>query len=117
MLKVADTVKITRSGNGAMRAVERCLQEIPFASLTDVRVGSSTSSDQADFLVNLALAGEKHTIIVDVESSGQPRSIRDAVNQLYRSREAFPDAYGVIVAPYISPRGAAICEREGVGYV
>lgn len=56
-------------------------------------------------------------LIGEVKSSGQPRLARDAINQVLRYTASFPNAYGVFVAPYISPQAAQICSDEGVGYV
>jgi hypothetical protein len=39
--------------------------------------------------------------------------MREATNQLARFREQWPDAYGVVMAPYISPKAAVICREEG----
>jgi len=42
---------------------------------------------------------------------------REAVNQLLRYRDLFPEAYGVFMAPYISPNAAKICAKEDIGYI
>jgi hypothetical protein len=42
---------------------------------------------------------------------------REAVNQLIRYRDSFPNAYSVFMAPYISPQAADICLKDGVGYI
>lgn len=55
-------------------------------------------------------------VIVEVKDLGQPRIVRDAVNQLARFTGNIPNAYGVIMAPYISPAAAEICRQEGMGY-
>jgi hypothetical protein len=73
---------------------------------------------EADLVVDLKTQdGSGLRIVVEVKTSGQPRLARDATNQLLRLREVFPDAYGVFMAPYISPQAAEICAKAGVGYL
>lgn len=55
--------------------------------------------------------------MVEVKRNGQPRLARDAVNQLLRWVVKKPGAYGILAAPYISPKAAEICKAAGVGYV
>jgi hypothetical protein len=42
---------------------------------------------------------------------------REAVNQLLRYRNNYPNAYFIFMAPYISPQAAEICTKDGVGYL
>jgi hypothetical protein len=56
------------------------------------------------------------TLLVEVKTFGQPRLVRNAVNQLLRFRSEFPNAYGIVMAPYISTQAAEICLKDGFGY-
>ena len=80
-----------------------------------VRLAKESSSLQAgpDSLLQVKTQAGKTTLIVDVRSVGQPRVVREAVNHLASFREQWPDAYGVVMAPYISPKAAVICREEG----
>jgi hypothetical protein len=89
------------------------LEKIPFLKV----VSTKKQRDGVDLIVNLALNGKKQILIVELRSNGQPRMAREAVNQLIRYRDSFPDSYGVFMAPYISPRAAEICMKDGVGYI
>src|SRR6185503_947670 len=66
--------------------------------------------------------GESWMIIGEVKSEGQPRHIRGAALQVkdYVQRLSSVDpgtrAYGVVLAPYISPASAQICTEAGVGF-
>ncbi len=100
----------------AYQALERCLAEVSFARLEPIAPSPDCDYD-IDMLMNLRLpAGEKR-LMIEVKSSGEPRHVREAINQLYRYRESCPEAYGIIITPYVSPRSAGICAAEGVGYV
>lgn len=102
----------------ALKAIEACLADVPFAQLM-VSGGWEPIADgpRPAVVVRLALPDREQVLVVEVRSSGQPRLIREAVNQLLRYLREFPGAYGVVVAPYISSAAAEICAREGIGYV
>ena len=70
-----------------------------------------------DFLIRIALPGGEKYLVVEIKTNGQPRLARDAVNQILRYRDLFPDSYGVFLAPYISPKSGEICKKEGIGYL
>jgi hypothetical protein len=100
----------------AQRAVLACLQAVPFLKIED----SEPDPDPAggpDFTLQVKLPTGRRALVARVRANGQPRAARDAVNQILRDLEGFSGAYGVFVAPYISPQAAEICEREGVGHV
>ena len=102
----------------AAEAVRACLGEVPFIRVKRTRANVRQGDVEADLVVDLQIKdGAPLRIVVEVKTSGQPRLARDAANQLLRLRRAFPDAYGVFVAPYISPQAAEICAKEGVGYL
>ncbi|MFW6115719.1 MAG: type IV toxin-antitoxin system AbiEi family antitoxin [Chloroflexota bacterium] len=67
-------------------------------------------------LVARASVGEVGTtLVVHVKSSGQPRYLRQVIAELEGMDLAGANAYPVIAAPYVSPRGMAICRRHQVG--
>jgi len=96
-------------------ALRTCLEDIPFVRLERVESASTTGSNPPDFVAHLALPQREQLLLVEARGSGEPRLAREAANRLARYRQALPDAYGVFVAPYISPRAAEICVREGIG--
>jgi hypothetical protein len=101
----------------AKDALLECIQEIPF--LEDIEVCRELSSDGGRVSIHVVVHsnGEVRSVIAEVKNNGEPRFARQAANQLLRNlREARSD-YGVFIAPYISPRAASICEKEGIGYV
>jgi hypothetical protein len=97
----------------AQSILKGTLEKIPFLKV----VSTKRQRDGVDLFVNLALNGKKQTLIVELKSNGQPRMAREAVNQLIRYRDSFPNSYSIFMAPYISPRAAEICLKDGVGYI
>lgn len=101
----------------AETALLACLKDIPFLQVRQSRKRLLKNGQTPDLLARLQLPDTEQILIAEVKRSGQPRYAREAVNQLFRYAQSIPDAYGVLVAPYISPQAAAVCMQEGVGYV
>jgi hypothetical protein len=105
--------KLEKSAEDALRA---CLSKVPFLKINNIRKEPGKGDKKPDLLVKLLLKDIKKDLLVEVKSNGQPRRAREAVNQLLRYQAVFPGAYGVFVAPYISPKASEICIKEGIGY-
>jgi hypothetical protein len=105
------------STQDAENLVTGCLAEVPFCTVAGIEDLRDEPEGEPDLLVDLRLPEGRHRLMVEVRASGQPRFVRAAVNQLVVLRRRYPDAYGVLVAPFISERSAAICQTEGVGFV
>ncbi|MFH1025783.1 MAG: type IV toxin-antitoxin system AbiEi family antitoxin [Nitrospirota bacterium] len=108
MKKESDEIEVK-----AEKALRDALEKIPFLKVKSIE----REQDGVDFLLNLALGDKKQDLLVEVKNNGQPRMARDAVNQLIRYRNTYPDAYLIFMAPYISPQAAEICMKDGVGYL
>lgn len=96
----------------ALNALRRCLEHVPLGELR-----SEPAPPEVDCLVRANLPRGQVRLILEVKTNGEPRHARDAVNTLLRARQAFPDAYPVFVAPYVSPRAATVCREAGVSYL
>ncbi|OGB88229.1 MAG: hypothetical protein A3H39_03305 [candidate division NC10 bacterium RIFCSPLOWO2_02_FULL_66_22] len=101
----------------AEKALRECLERVPFLSIKRIRREPRLGSASADIALRLKTPDGEQVVLVEVKSSGQPRVVREAVNQLLQYRSKVPEAYGVLVAPYISPQSARICVENGIGYV
>ena len=101
--------------------LRECLRDLPLVDDIEVKRGSDCGIGP-DFEVRVALPqlGREDVILVEVKPSGEPRHVRDAVNQLLRYRQELrqdkANVYMALVAPYISPRSAEACRQAGVGY-
>lgn len=113
MLKMAISMKSELDVEEAEKALRGVLEKVPFLKIKSIQ----REKDEVDLLVNLAIAGKKQTLVVEVKNTGQPRVAREAVNRLIRYRNTYPNAYFIFMAPYISPRAAEICKEDGVGYL
>ncbi|MGA2862930.1 MAG: type IV toxin-antitoxin system AbiEi family antitoxin [Verrucomicrobiota bacterium] len=99
----------------AREALLKCLQGVPFLRIEAQRE-SKVGNGRTDLRLQVKTPGGKSTLVVEVRKVGQPRVIREATNQLLRSKSELPGAYGVVMAPYISPQAAEICLNEGFGF-
>jgi hypothetical protein len=97
----------------AQNTLRGVLEKIPFLKVESIE----RERDGIDILVDLAVGDKKQILLVEAKSNGQPRIARDAVNQLIRYRNTYPNAYPIFMAPFISPQAAEICMTDGVGYV
>lgn len=101
--------------NKTEEAFQSCLEGVPFAVIRQVtREGGKSGPD---LLAEITLPDRSQRVILEAKTSGQPRLAREAVNQILRYQQSFLGAYGVFVAPYISPVAAEICIQEGIGYL
>src|SRR6266852_6185723 len=79
----------------------------------DAKIGGQV----ADLLARFQLAGQEHTLVVEVTPLGQPRQIRAAVTRLNEIRREIPGAYPVAAAVYIGPQSASILKSNNLGFV
>jgi hypothetical protein len=101
----------------AKEALLSCLSRVPFLKIGKIKRAVSKEGARPDFLVKLDYPEGKRNLIIEVKANGQPLLARQAVNQILRYKEFFPDSYGVFLAPYISPKAGEICKQEGIGYL
>jgi hypothetical protein len=117
MLKCSNTMKLTNQqlNDEAEKALRSFLGKIPFLRIEEIRKQSQLTEQGPDFLVKLSLPSGEKTLVGEAKNNGQPRLAKQAVYQLSRYREKYPDAYAIFIAPYISPQAEQVCQQEGVG--
>jgi len=103
----------------AEQALRKCLDEVPFLKVRrpPARRNPRKLGAEPDILFELQLPRGNKFLFAKFKKSGQPRLAREASNDLLRLGTSLPGSYGVFLAPYISPRAAEICTREGIGYL
>jgi len=101
----------------AEKALRTCLEKVPFLKIEEVRLEKAEKGLFPDVIVKTSMPEGEQIILLEVKNNGQPRMARDAVNQLLRYKEAFPNAYCVFCAPYISSASAEICRQDGAGFI
>ena len=100
----------------AAQRLREVLEEIPFVSVLRIEQQVPIAPGRVpDLVVEIDTSTGTRRLLVEVKTEGLPRTLRDAGEQLRAYVESLPDAYGVLVAPYISDRGRALCQQLGVG--
>jgi hypothetical protein len=98
-------------------ALVNCTEGIPFLKGPPKPIQLPEGDETPDLAARITLPKGEQRILFECKTIGQPRFARNAVNQILRHLDKYPDYYGVFVAPYISPRSAEICSKEGIGYL
>ena len=102
----------------AAEALAALLGQVLVVEAKDIRLEPPGSDYRADVVAQVTVSGKRHMLICECKSSGQPRHIRTALIQLreYASRLG-KNATPILIAPYLSPEGQAICRESGAGYL
>ena len=113
-MKLSDKELVDKAEN----AIRTCLEGVPFIKINEILKNTGPTHLRPDLWIKLAVSYGEQDLIAEVKSSGEPRLVREAAAQLLKYRySAPPGTYGVLVAPFISPRAAEICAEEKIGHV
>ena len=110
-------LKIAATDEIAEQALWDCLNEVPFLQGHKVEQRLIPEPGRPEIIARMKIGEKEKTILAEVRPNGQPRSVRDAITSLSGYLQTYADAYGVVLAPFITPESARICRQEGVGYV
>lgn len=99
-------------------AIRACFASIPFVRINQVLGESEAKNLGPDFWIKLGVPYGEQDLIAEVKNSGEPRYVREAAGQILKYRySAPPGSYGILIAPFISPRAAEICAEEKIGFI
>ncbi len=93
------------------------LKEIPFVQVKHIEQRIVPQTGRPEIIAKIQIGNNEKLVLAEVKANGQPRLVREAVRDIAKYRETFLNAYGIIIAPDITPNGARICKSEGVGYL
>lgn len=93
------------------------LEEVPFVRLKGWKRQVRLRAGKPDLGLDVMIGRERWQILVETKSSGEPRVIRGAIQQLQTYLSGSPKKYGLVAAPYIGPQSEEICKEAGVGYL
>lgn len=96
-------------------ALRKLLREVPAIEEAVVRKRSARH-DGADLTAQVRLPGNQYTLACRVESSGQPRQVRAAMQRLRDERAGRLD-HPVLAAPHLSLEARRLCRQEGIGFL
>ncbi|MEJ2110058.1 MAG: hypothetical protein P8Z37_09125 [Acidobacteriota bacterium] len=91
------------------------LRNIPSIRSIDYQ-DAETSAENP--IIDLETDGDRHRIIIETRTNGQPRQARDAVALLLmKAVQLQENTYPVFAAPFISADSAEICQQVGAGHM
>ncbi len=117
MLKNTPQVKFEKEAAHRFQAL---LAEVPFVSVKVVKqnVIDPDHRREVDLLVEVKSNGRPQKLVCEFRGNGQPRIVRAAIDQLrYCVAALDKGAYGVVIAPYLSPAAQELCRDENVGFL
>lgn len=100
----------------AIEHLQRLLSEIPFLTVAG-QSRELPGPSRPDYGIEVVAHDRKYLLLCEAKSRGFPRQVRDAAAQLtFYARQVGHDAYGVLLAPYLSPEARQICKDYGIGF-
>ncbi len=108
---------VTATDEAAEQVLWDCLAEIPFVKVQKVEQRIISDPGRPEIIARINTAKGDRLILAEVKPNGQPRLIREAISEILKYRQDYADAYGLVIAPLITPQSAAICKQEGIGYL
>lgn len=101
-----------------MEALREALADVPDLEVVDVHAAEELADTSIDFVFHINFAGQRHILVGEVKSSGQPRYVQSALFQLKRHVEKQQGPVTpILVAPYLSEDARALCIDNEVGYL
>jgi hypothetical protein len=101
----------------ARQRLETILAEVPFTRVRRWVPETAAQGRRPDLVVDVTAGGEPWRLAVEVKSTGEPRILRGAIQQLQVFLGTRPQQYAVVAAPYLGPAAQAVCREAGVGYL
>lgn len=129
MMKVIESVGVhfasalEEASEAKLRSILSRVQSLEISHETNLPPLVPTLGWHPDFYVDVGADDAAWSLVCEVKSDGQPRNVRSAALALrdyvqrLRADHRNDRVYAVLMAPFISPASAAICEELGVGYV
>lgn len=116
MLKDDHSMKDVKARAG--EALRRALEKVPVLQIEGIEPEAVSGDWEPDLIARLLVNGQRHLLICEYKSNGQPRYARSALLELrnYIAQRA-PEATPVFIAPYISPAVRRLCEEKDVSYL
>src|SRR5439155_8168483 len=101
----------------AEQLVWDCLKEIPFVQILKVEQRIILDPGKPEIVARIKVADRERLLLAEVKPNGQTRVVRDAIGEILKYRETYAEAYGLVIAPSMTPQSARICRQEGIGYL
>lgn len=109
VVSAADRMQKILEGVAPVRGMNR---DVPLVGANQAR------GRRADFEIDLVVHNVRWKLLVEVKSSGEPRSVREAAWRLHCALRGLPaSTYGIVAAPYLSVAAQEILREGGFGWL
>jgi len=93
------------------------LLAIPLINSVDIQPTAKDQQGAEDYRVMLGGSSEDIHLIVEVLGNGEPRYVRQSISKIHEWLQRMDHAYGLIVAPALFDKSAALCREAGISYL
>jgi hypothetical protein len=100
----------------AAEALQAVLHQVSQIKLKSMELDSPRPNRKVDILAYVDVHGKSHTLVCKVRASGQPEHVRAALKEL-QALEFSEEATPVVIAPYFSEEGEALCRENKAGFL
>lgn len=97
--------------------LEDCLGQVPFAALGRIKAEPEKMIGRPDAVADVLVDRQTWKLLIEQKTSGELRYLRDAVEKLKALTGEKSNAYGLLIAPYISASGSQLLSEQGVGFL
>jgi hypothetical protein len=102
----------------AADALRDLLGQVSVVRLEDIKREALGPAGEMDIVAQINVSGKRHTLVCEVKTNGQPRYVRTALLQLRNYVSHFgKDTTPILIAPYLSPEGQALCRESETGFL
>jgi hypothetical protein len=118
MLKMHESMKEKEFETRAAEALRDLLGQVSVVKLKDIDLEPSGPDAGVDIVAQLDVSGKRHTLVCECKTNGQPRHIRTALLQLRNYVSHFgKNATPVLIVPFLSAEGQALCRESQAGFL
>jgi hypothetical protein len=97
--------------------IDKLATLLPHVEIQNLETEGRLRDARFDLMAQVRVGDVDKTLAVQVQSSGQPRYLRQEIARFRETDLSGTNVHLLIAAPYISPRGMDICRRHQVGCV
>jgi hypothetical protein len=116
-MKRNNSNNVVATDEAAEQLLWDCLKEVPFLQVIKVEQRLIPAPGRPEIVARVKVGETEKVILAEVKPNGQTRLVREAIADIVKYRQTYADAYGIVIAPTITPDGARVCRQEGVGYL
>jgi hypothetical protein len=97
--------------------LRNCLDNVPSLVVGSLTAEPGAVAEYPVTVIDVVTGGATWKLVVERKDNGQIRFVRDAISTLKLCTSRFENACGVLVAPYISEKGARLLKEHNISYV